>query len=290
MALRKQPRDSAPAAPQKSTPAGSGGKNGTGRGGASGRGGGDDRAGRSTADRGAAAAKTSGRGAAAPSAAQGTGFRARLSQLRLVFAMTRKRDPQVLWITLAGLGLPLALGIVLGLFVGPLYVWIPIGLLLGVVVALNLFSRRVQRTAYAEMEGKPGAAAGVVERMRGDWRITPAVGINRNQDVVHRVVSRAGVVIIAEGRGRGPRELLAAEKRRIRKVVGDTPITDIIVGTGEGETPLPKLQSTLMRMRRALRRGEVDALDRRLRAMGGAALPIPKGPIPRNIPRGGRPR
>ncbi|SNQ48917.1 conserved hypothetical protein [Frankia canadensis] len=251
MALRKQPRDAAPAAA----------KNG---------------------------ASSNGRGGAA--AQEGTGFRARLAQLWLVFKITRQRDPQVLWITLAGLGVPLVLGVVLGLFVGPLYLWIPIGVLLGAVIALNLFSRRVQRTAFAEMEGKPGAAAGVVERMRGDWRITPAVGINRHQDVVHRVVSRAGVVIIAEGRGRGPRELLAAEKRRIRRVVGDTPVTDIVIGTGEGETPLPKLQSTLMRMRRVLPRGEVDALDRRLRAIGGAALPIPKGPIPRNIPRGGRPR
>ncbi|EIV96470.1 DUF4191 domain-containing protein [Frankia sp. QA3] len=270
MALRKQPRDTAgsstPAAASKNAAAAAGGKNGAGRGGASGRSG----------------------GAGAGGAAEGTGFAARLAQLRVVFKITRQRDPQALWFTLAGFVVPLAIGIVLGIFVGPLYLWIPIAVLLGVVVALNVFSRRVQRTAYAEMEGKPGAAAGVVERMRGDWRITPAVGVNRHQDVVHRVVSRAGVVIIAEGRGRGPRELLVAEKRRIRKVVGDTPVTDIIVGTGEGETPLPKLQVTLMRLRKTLRRGEVDALDRRLRAIGGAALPIPKGPIPRNVPRGGR--
>jgi len=276
MALRKQPRDAAPAA-AKSAPAASG-KNGTDRTASGGGRGGANRTG----------ASPNGSGGVAPK--EGTGFRARAAQLWLVFKITRQRDPQVLWITLAGIGIPLLLGVVLGVLVGPLYLWIPIGLLLGVIIALNLFSRRVQRTAFAEMEGKPGAAAGVVERMRGDWRITPAVGINRHQDVVHRVVSRAGIVIIAEGRGRGPRELLAAEKRRIRRVVGDAPVTDIIIGTGEGETPLPKLQTTLMRMRRTLRRNEVDALDRRLRAIGGAALPIPKGPIPRNIPRGGRPR
>ncbi len=272
MALRKQPRD--PAAAEKSTPANAAGKNGTGRGGASGGG---------SANRAAA----NGRGG---TPAEGTGFKARLKQLWAVFKITRQRDPQVLWITLGGLAGPLVIGVVLGILIGPLYLWIPIALLLGVVVALNLFSRRVQRTAYAEMEGKPGAAAGVVERMRGDWRITPVVGVNRNQDVVHRVVSRAGVVIIAEGRGRGPRELLAAEKRRIRRVVGETPVTDIIIGTGEGETPLPKLQPTLMRLRRALSKGEVETLDRKLRAIGGAALPIPKGPIPRNVPRGGRMR
>lgn len=196
----------------------------------------------------------------------------------------------VLWLSLLGLLVPIGIGVLLGVFVGPLYVWLPVAILLGIVVALNIFSRRVQRTAYAEMEGKPGAAAGVVDRMRGDWRLTPAVGINRHQDVVHRVVCRAGVVLIAEGRGRGPRELLAAEKRRIRKIVGEAPLLDYVVGNGEGEIPLPKLQSTLMRLRRELRKRDVDALERRLRAVSSPALPIPKGPIPRNIQRGGRPR
>jgi hypothetical protein len=216
----------------------------------------------------------------------------RLAQIRLVFKVTRQRDPNVVWLMLLGFVVPLVVLVVLGIFIGPIWLWIPLGVLLGLLVAVNLFSRRVQRSAYAEMEGKPGAAAGVIERMRGDWRLTPAVQVNRNQDVVHRVVGRAGIVIIAEGRGRGARDLLATEIRRIRRVAGDVPITDIIVGTGEGEVPLPKLQPTLMRMKRTLRRNQVDQLDRRLKAVAGTgpSLPIPKGPLPRNIPRGGRPR
>ncbi|ABD12497.1 hypothetical protein CcI156_16680 [Frankia sp. CcI156] len=286
MALKKKPTDApgpaAPGAAGKDQSAGAADKNG-----AAGRRGTNPGAAGKTpgaAGKGGAAGRNGRSGEAGP----GKGFTTRVAQLRMIYKVTRQRDPRALWITLAGFLAPVAVGIVPAIFVGPLYLWIPIALLLGVVVSLNLFSRRVQRTAYAEMEGKPGAAAGVIERMRGEWRLTPAVGVNRHQDVVHRVVCRAGVVIIAEGHGRGPRELLAAEKRRIRKAVGDTPVTDIIIGTSEGETPLPKLQSTLMRLRRTLRRSEVDALDRRLRAMGGAALPIPKGPIPRNIPRGGR--
>lgn len=248
-----------------------------------------------SASRNGAAGEASGAGragdrASAAGAAQGKGFRSRLSQILLVYRLTRRRDPRVTWLTLGGFALPLAVGVLLGVFVGPLYIWVPLAVLLGLVVGLNVFSRRVQKTAYAEMEGKPGAAAGVVERMRGDWRLTPAVGINRHQDVVHRVICRAGVVLIAEGRGRGPRELIIAEKRRIKKVVGETPVLDFVVGTGEGEVPLPKLQSTLMRLRRALRKRDVDVLDRRLRAVSGPAMPIPKGPIPRNIPRGGRMR
>jgi hypothetical protein len=212
----------------------------------------------------------------------------RFAQVRAVYKLTRQRDPSVTWITLAAFVAPVVVGALLGLFLGPLWIWLPIGVLFGVVLALNIFSRRVQNTAYTEMEGRPGVAAGIVERMRGDWRITPAVQVNRNQDVVHRVVGRPGIVLIAEGRGRGPRDLLGNEVRRLRRVVGDTPVHDVIVGNGEGEVPLPKVQSTLMKLPRTLRKPEVEALDRRLKAVGGASLPIPKGPIPRSIPRGNK--
>lgn len=233
---------------------------------------------------------TRGGGKGAPRASgEGRGGAGRLVQLRMVYRVTRQRDPKVLRWSLVGLVPPLAIGVLVGLLVGPAWLWIPFGLLLGVLLAVNVFARRVQRSAYAEMEGKPGAAAGIVERMRGDWRVTPAVQVNRNQDVVHRVVGRPGVVLIAEGRGRGPRELLANEVRRVRRVVGDTPVHDIVIGGGEGEVSLQKLQVTLVRMGpRVLKGRDIDAVERRLRAVGGPTLPVPKGPLPRNVPRGGK--
>jgi hypothetical protein len=210
----------------------------------------------------------------------------RFGQIKAVYSITRQRDPRLpLWLAGSAL-IPIAVGVVLGLVLGPIWLWIPIFVLLGFVVAANVFSRRVQRTAFAELEGKPGAAAGVIERMRGDWRVTPAVQVNRQQDVVHRVVGRPGVVIIAEGRGRGPRDLLANEVRRVRRVAGDYPVHDIVVGNGEGEIALDKLQMTLMKLPRVIKGGEIDNLERRLRAVGAANLPIPKGPVPTRVPRG----
>jgi hypothetical protein len=116
------------------------------------------------------------------------------------------------------------------------------------------------------------------------------VQVDRNQNLVSRVVSRAGVIVIAEGRGRGPKDLLGAEVRRVKRVIGEAPLHDIIVGNGPGEVPLQKLQNTLMRLPRALKKDQVNALDRRLKALGGVAMPVPKGPIPRNVPRSGRMR
>jgi predicted transcriptional regulator len=69
-------------------------------------------------------------------------------------------------------------------------------------------------------------------------------------------------------------------------VAGDYPIKDIVVGNGDGEVPLDKLQMTLMKLPRVIKGGEIDTLERRLRAVGTANLPIPKGPMPTRVPRG----
>ena len=117
--------------------------------------------------------------------------------------------------------IPVAIGVALGFVLKPLWLWIPLGVIFGVLVALNIFGRRAQRTAFTEMEGQPGAGASVVQRMRGDFRVTTPVQVNRNQDLSAASSRRAGVILIAEGRGRGARDLLGAEVRRVKRVIGD---------------------------------------------------------------------
>ncbi len=167
--------------------------------------------------------KRGSKAAATASTRGGEVKQSRLKQMRTVFKLTQERDPKLVLWTAVSLLVPIAIGVLLGLFVGPIWLWIPAGVLFGILIALNVFGRRAQRSAYTEMEGQPGAGISVVQRMRGDWRVTTPVAVNRNQDLVSRVVSRAGVIVIAEGRGRGARDLLAAEMRRVRKVAATFP-------------------------------------------------------------------
>jgi hypothetical protein len=228
------------------------------------------------------------RGKTDPRAEAGAGpaatRRGKVRQIFTVIKVTQRRDRRLLPVMLAVLVLPIAVFVLLGLLVGPMYLWIPLGVLLGLALAINVLGRRVQRTAYADIEGRPGAAAGVVDTMRGDWRVTYAVQVNRAQDVVHRVVGRPGIVLIAEG-GRGARELLANELRRVRRIAGDTPVRDLVIGTGEDEVPIRKLQVTLMKMPRILRGAQIDAVDRRLKALSAPPVQLPKGPLPKGAPR-----
>ena len=113
----------------------------------------------------------------------------------------------------------------------------------GALAALIIFGRRAQGSAYRQVEGQPGAAAWVLEGMRGDWRVTSGVAGTAQMDAVHRVLGRPGVILVAEGVPSRVRGLLAQEKKKVARIVGDTPIYDIVVGDGEGQVPLRKLSS-----------------------------------------------
>ena len=183
---------------------------------------------------------------------------------------------------------PFALLLALGFVVGqPIYLGV-LGLLVAFVVGMAVFGRRVQKTAYAQVEGQLGAGAAVLSNMRGDWRVTPAVGITREQDMVHRVLGRPGVVLVAEGTGGRTKNLIANEKKRLARLIGDTPVYDVRVGDGEGEISLRQLEKHFLKLPRNIKPKQVNVLDGRLKALGAAQplLPIPKGPMPGRQQRG----
>ena len=119
----------------------------------------------------------------------------RIAQVRTVWSMASKSDSKLaLRVFLPALAV-LAVFVVIGILIGhPVYFSI-----LAVVAALltgtSIFGRRATATMYAQVEGQPGAAASVLQTLRGDWRVTPAVAITRNMDLVHRVVGRPGIVV-----------------------------------------------------------------------------------------------
>lgn len=216
---------------------------------------------------------------------QGPSRGEQLKQLRVAFTMTRRADPKMLPLLVASFVIALAVFVVIGVLVGhPVYLGF-IGLLVGFVAAMTVFSRRVQATAYSQVEGQIGAAAAVLQNMRGNWRVTPAVQFNKEQDLVHRVIGRPGVVIVGEGSPGRLRGLMGAERRTLARVVGDTPIYDVVIGEGEGQVSLRDLQKHFMRLPRNVKPAVVNNLDTRLKAMR-TAMPIPKGPMPTRVPRG----
>ena len=93
----------------------------------------------------------------------------------------------------------IAVFVVVGLLTGLVVLLAPLGVLAGLMAAMIVFGRFAQSAQYAAIEGQPGAAAAILQSMRGGWTVTPAVAANRNMDVVHRAVGKPGVVLVGEG-------------------------------------------------------------------------------------------
>jgi hypothetical protein len=216
----------------------------------------------------------------------------RLKQIALTYKMTRRADSKVgLVVAAVGIvtfGVFLAIGFLIG---HPLYLGI-LGFLLAFLAMAIVFGRRAERAAFGQMEGQPGAAAAVLKNIGRGWTTTPAIAMNRSQDVVHRAVGKAGIVLVGEGNPNRVRALLASEKKRMARIVADIPVHDVAIGNGEGEVPLKKLRTTLLKFPRVLTGPQVTATNDRLRALGDlmSNMPVPKGPMPKGtrMPRGGR--
>jgi hypothetical protein len=204
--------------------------------------------------------------------------------------MTRRADRKI-GLILAGVGL-VTFGVLLGVgfLIGhPVYAGI-LGAMVALLAMAIIFGRRAERAAFGQMEGQPGAAAAVLENIGRGWTVTPAVAMNRSQDVVHRAVGRAGIVLVAEGNPNRLRQLLAAEKKKMARVVSDVPVHDFLVGNDEGQVPLKKLRTKMVKLPRTLTGPQTTEVNDRLRAMGDLMknMPIPKGPVPGRGQRGGR--
>jgi hypothetical protein len=223
---------------------------------------------------------------AAPAKKAGPSRKEKLAQIKLAFSMTRKSDPKMLPLVLGAFVLTLAVFVLIGT-VTVLIPFIVLGVMVALLVGAAVFGRRVQKTAFGQVEGQLGAAAAVLSNLRGNWRVTPAVGFTKEQDLLHMVIGRPGIVLVGEGNPNRVRNLIGTQKRALSRIIGDTPVYDVTVGDGEGQVALKDLEKHFLRLPRNIKPAQVNALDARLKAMRtNTALPVPKGPMPTRVPRG----
>jgi hypothetical protein len=208
----------------------------------------------------------------------------RRAQLWQAFTIQRKEDKRLLPYMIGALvlisGVSTAIGVLAGGFT--MVAMIPLGAVLGTLAAFIIFGRRAQRSMYRRADGQAGAGAWVLENLRGKWRVTRGVATTGHLDAVHRVVGRPGVILVAEGSAARVKPLLVQEKKRTARLVGEVPIYDIVVGNGDGEIALAKLERHLTKLPANITVKQMDSLESRLAALGSRAGPaaMPKGPAP----------
>ncbi len=217
-------------------------------------------------------------------AARKAAARQRRSQLWQAFTIQRQEDKRLLPYMIGAFVLIVGASVTAGVLAGgfTMITLIPLGVVLGALVAFIIFGRRAQKAVYRKAAGQTGAAAWALDNLRGKWRVSPGVAATGHFDAVHRVIGRPGVIFVGEGSAARVKPLLAQEKKRTARLVGEVPIYDIIVGNGEGEVPLAKLERHLTRLPANITVKQMDALESRLAALGsraGAGV-MPKGPLP----------
>jgi hypothetical protein len=207
------------------------------------------------------------------------------SQLAVVkdaYKLVKKDSPLAVVWCLVIFVLVLTFGIIIGNNLGhPIYagfITLPVAFL----AAFFLFTRYANTAAFASIQGQLGAGASVLMSIKRGFVTTPAVNVNRDQDMVHRVSGKAGIVLVGEG-GFGVKSLMQDEKRKMERFLSGVPVTEVIVGENSGQVSIKKLHKHLKKLPKKLNTAQLREVRARLRSVGGLNLPMPKGPMPTNI-------
>jgi len=209
-----------------------------------------------------------------------------LAVLKDAFKLVKNDSPlAIVWCLLVFV-LIVVFGVIIGNNLGhPIYAGF-LSTPLGFLAAFFLFTRFANTAAFSSIEGQIGAGASVLMSIRRGFVTTPAVNVNRDQDMVHRVSGKAGIILVGEG-GFAVRALMQDEKRKMERFLSGVPITEVYVGDGQNQVSIRKLQKHLKKLPKKLNTSQLREVRARLRSVGGLTLPMPKGPLPGNarIPR-----
>lgn len=205
----------------------------------------------------------------------------RTKQVVEVFKMTRRNDPSVVWFMLLAFVGIIAVGLLIGLLIQNTITLMIIAIPLAFLAAIFILSRRAERAAFSQIEGKPGAAGAALSSLRRGWILKEQpVAVNaRTQDAVFRVIGRPGVILVSEGPSTRIKQLIDGEKRKMARIIPNVPIHVIESGRDDRQVPLAKVPKTVQKLKKTLTKQEVHAVDKRLSALG-TKLPIPKGVDP----------
>ncbi|MDR1033858.1 MAG: DUF4191 domain-containing protein [Bifidobacteriaceae bacterium] len=210
-----------------------------------------------------------------------------IKQLRQVFRFVQSEKPVIVLYMIGALVVPIGAGIGLTIAFG-LWLMPIVGALLGVLLALIIMSRFADKIGFDKLEGQPGAASAILSGITtGGWSFPnePVAIDPKSMSMVFRGTGRPGVVLVGEGQVAKTRELLQKERKRIVRVLPEVKLIVLQIGDrdGDGFVTIRKLRRAIVKNKTTLNKGELDAINTRLKALGAFKPPIPKGIDPYNM-------
>lgn len=204
-------------------------------------------------------------------------------QVRESFKLVRKHNPRFVPMAIAAVAVPVVVAIILCLIVGYWAFLIPLGILVGIALALVLFNRELKKSVFEQAHGQVGSTGVALQMLPKGWSHSQMpVAMNREQDVILRAVGPAGIVLVGEGDQRRLRPMMNTEVKRHSAVQHQVVVTPIFMGDGDNQVPLNRLSDHIRKLPKKYESAQVTDLERRVAALD-AVRPrlggMPHGPV-----------
>ncbi|MCL2737163.1 MAG: DUF4191 domain-containing protein [Propionibacteriaceae bacterium] len=198
------------------------------------------------------------------------------------FNITRQYDKMLIPLMIGAFAVILAVFVVLSFFLSPWWVYVIFGVAFGLLAGMYILSWRAKGAMFTRYAGQPGSAEVGLNLLPKAWIKNPVIAVDRHQNLVHRVVGPAGIVLIGEGQAGKVREMLATEAKRHEAIKYNVPVTTIVMGDAANQVPLAKLDKHIKKLPKAIKPSQISEIMARLKALDGSRprMPIPKGPMP----------
>ncbi|MDR0783825.1 MAG: DUF4191 domain-containing protein [Propionibacteriaceae bacterium] len=205
----------------------------------------------------------------------------RMRQFGVAFKTTVEYDKAALPMIIASFVALTVIGVVLAIIFG-VWMYAVSGVMCGLVAVMFILLWRLRVATFKRFEGQAGSGEIGLTFLGKAWIKDPVIAYDRYQNVVHRVVGPAGIVLVGDGQAGRVRELLATETKRHEAIKYSVPVTTIVMGEAHNQVPLQKLDKHIKRLPKVIKGRQINEVMARLKALDAARpkIPIPKGPMP----------
>lgn len=207
----------------------------------------------------------------------------RWKQIKAFYTQTSKIDKSIPYWFWGSIVVGTVVFLIIGFLVDMPIILGLTGLMVGLLVGMSVMTRKGEKAMFSQIAGRQGSVAMALRGIRGKLWITdetPVAVEARSKDMVFRLIGPAGVVLVSEGPAHRVARMLANEERRVKRVAAGVPVHLIQGGESEGQVPVAKLARHIMKLKTSLTKAEISEVSRRMRALGGMNVPVPKGVDP----------
>jgi hypothetical protein len=209
-----------------------------------------------------------------------------VKQVIQIYKFAAADDKALPWLLAGAFLLPIVAAVILNLATGSgILNWVLItitAVMLGLLLATLVLTRRADSVGFKQIDGKPGATGAVLDTVNKAGFSFPKEPVwvdPKTKDAIWRGTGRTGVYLIGEGEYGRVRNAMNREENKIDRIFpgSNVPVIKLSVGDGENQVPLRKLKNKILRQKVRLTKVELEQLNGRLRTLQNKSTGMPKG-------------